>query len=46
MYNKIVNLMSSWENLSLEDKQFGIQSIIDKIKWDGEKFKISFIKKS
>lgn len=46
LYNKIVNLMSSWENLSLEDKQFGIQSIIDKIKWDGEKFKISFIKKS
>lgn len=46
LHSKIVNLMSSWDNLSLEDKQFGIQSIIDKIKWDGEKFKISFIKKS
>lgn len=41
IHKKIINLINNWDHLELEDKQLGIQSIINKISWDGEYFTIS-----
>ena len=45
LYNKINNLVINWDHLDMEGKQLEIQGIIEKIKWDGEYFTISFIQK-
>jgi len=45
LHNKIKTSLSNWDNLDMEGKQLEIQGIIERIRWDGEYFTVSFVQK-